>query len=224
MDASRSGSSQRRATHWRRTAPQRPCMSSTCIRVRRWISERHWGRVPGHSGAWTADSPLSAAAVARPGATSRSSSSSATERGVSSPATSGGSRAAIAPAWQPIFGTPARLAWIEGPADGIGASSDYFRGLGPAARRVAILELPSGRASLNCPGLITEGVRWSADARAALLLCRVPAVDQHALEVWYAPLGGVPQALVTGIGDLGFGYYGLQPSLSDIVAWSLADR
>ena len=136
----------------------------------------------------------------------------------------GGARAAIAPAWQPIFGTPARLAWIEGPAEGIGASSDYFRGVGPAARRVAILESPSGRASLTCPGLITEGVRWSADARAALLLCRAPGVDRHALEVWYAPLDGAPQALVTGIGDLGFGYYGLQPSLSDIVAWSLADR
>jgi hypothetical protein len=29
---------------------------------------------------------------------------------------------------------------------------------------------------------------------------------------------------VTGIGDGGFDYYGLQPSLFDLVAWSLADR
>jgi hypothetical protein len=134
------------------------------------------------------------------------------------------SRAAIAPAWQPIFGTPARLAWIEGPAGGIAASPDYSNGVGPTAQRVAVLETPGGRASVACPGLVTEGVRWSADASAALLLCRAPGVDQHALQVWYAPLGGTPRALVTGLGDLGFGYYGLQPSLFDIVAWSLADR
>ena len=147
--------------------------------------------------------------------------------------TSDGARAAIAPAWQPVFapfgresvfGPPARLAWIEGPAGGIEASPDYFRAAGPIAQRVAVLETPGGRGSLTCPGLVTEGVRWSADASTALLLCRVPGVDQHALQVWYAPIGGTPQALVTGLGDLGFGYYGLQPSLFDIVAWSLADR
>jgi hypothetical protein len=77
---------------------------------------------------------------------------------------------------------------------------------------------------MTCPGLMTEGFRWSADARAALLLCRAPGVEQHALQVWYAPLGGTPRALVTGLGDFGFGYYGLQPSLFDLVAWSLADR
>ena len=132
--------------------------------------------------------------------------------------------AAIAPAWQPIFGTPARLAWIEGPAGDIAASSDYFRGVGPTARRVAVLETDAGRASLSCPALVTEGVRWSADGSAALLLCRRPGIEQHALQVWYAPVDGPPRPLVTGLGDLGFGYYGLQPSLFDIVAWSLADR
>jgi hypothetical protein len=136
----------------------------------------------------------------------------------------GSARAAIAPSWQPIFGTPARLAWIEGPAGGIGASPDYFRAVGPIAQRVAVLETPGGRAEMSCPGLVTEGVRWSADASAALLLCRAPGVEQRALQVWYAPLAGTPRALVTGLGDLGFGYYGLQPSLFDIVAWSLADR
>lgn len=135
-----------------------------------------------------------------------------------------GATAAIAPAWQPIFGAPARLAWIEGPAEDIGASLDYFRGVGPAAQRIAVLQTPSAPVALTCPGLVTEGVRWSADASAALLLCRVPAVEQHALQVWYAPLGGTPRPLVTGLGDLGSGYYGLQPSLFDIVAWSLADR
>ena len=136
----------------------------------------------------------------------------------------GSARAAIAPAWQPIFGTPARLAWIEGPAGGIGASPDYFRAVGPIAQRVAVLETLNGRSQVTCPGLVTEGVRWSADASAALLLCRAPGVEQHALQVWYAPIGGTPRALVTGLGDLGFGYYGLQPSLFDVVAWSLADR
>ncbi len=138
--------------------------------------------------------------------------------------TSGGATAAIAPVWQPSVGAPARLAWIEGPAESIGASFDYSRGIGPAAQRVAVLETPSSRLRLTCPGLVTEGVRWSADGRAALLLCRVPGVEQHALQVWYAPLAGAPRAVVTGLGDLGFGYYGLQPSLLDIVAWSLADR
>ena len=146
---------------------------------------------------------------------------------------SDGARAAIAPAWQPVFapfgresvfGPPARLAWIEGPAGDIDASPDYFRAVGPIAQRVAVLETPAGRSQLTCPGLVTEGVRWSADASAGLLLCRVPGVDQHALQVWYAPIGATPRALVTGLGDLGFGYYGLQPSLFDTVAWSLADR
>jgi hypothetical protein len=136
----------------------------------------------------------------------------------------GRASAAIAPAWQPSFGTPARLAWIEGPAGDIAASPDYFRAVGPIAQRIAVLETLGGRSRLACPGLVTEGVRWSADANAALLLCRAPGVDQHALGVWYAPLGGTPRALVTGLGDLGFGYYGLQPSLFDIVAWSLANR
>lgn len=135
-----------------------------------------------------------------------------------------GASAAIAPAWQPIFGGPAQLAWIEGPAAGIAWSPDYLRGVGPAAQRVAVLEASAGRSLVSCPGLVTEGVRWSADASAVLLLCRAPGVEQHALQVWYAPLGGTPRPLVTGLGDSGLGYYGLQPSLFDIVAWSLADR
>ncbi len=143
------------------------------------------------------------------------------------------SRAAIAPGWQPVFappgresvfGPPPRLAWIEGPAGGIEASPDYFRAVGPIAQRVAVLETPGGRTQLTCPGLVTEGVRWSADGSAALLLCRMPAIEQHALQIWYAPLGGKPRQLITGLGDLGFGYYGLQPSLFDLVAWSPADR
>jgi hypothetical protein len=138
--------------------------------------------------------------------------------------TSDGESAAIAPAWQPIFGSPARLAWIEGPAASIGASSDYFRGIGPVSQRIAVLQTSSSPLRLTCPGLITEGVRWSSDASAALLLCRVPGIATNALQLWYVPLQGTARPILAGLGDLGFGYYGAQPSLFDIVAWSLADR
>lgn len=128
--------------------------------------------------------------------------------------------AAIAPAWQPVY-RGAKLAWIQGPAMTMEASPDYFRGVGPASQRVAVLD---GTTTISCPGMVTEGVRWSADGRAVLLLCREPGVEQHALEIWYAALGGAPRALVKGLGGPGFGYYGLQPSLFEIAAWSLADR
>lgn len=142
---------------------------------------------------------------------------SAVERGVS-PAP--GVFAAIAPAWQPVD-RGAKLAWIQGPALTMGASPDHFRGVGPAAQRVAVLD---GTTTVSCPGLVTEGVRWSADGRAVLLLCREPAVEQQALELWYAPIGGSPRPLVKGLGAYGFGFYGMQPSLFEITAWSLADR
>ena len=129
-------------------------------------------------------------------------------------------RAALAPAWQPVF-RGAKLAWIESPALTIEASPDYFRGIGPSAQRVAVLD---GATHVSCPDRVTEGVRWSADAKSLLLLCRVPGVDYHALEIWYAPIGGTARPVVKGLGDLGFGYYGAQPSLFEIAAWSLADR
>ena len=129
-------------------------------------------------------------------------------------------RVALAPAWQPSY-RDAKLAWIESPAMAFEASPDYFSGVGPSAERVAVLD---GAARVSCPDRVTEGVRWSADGKSVLLLCRVAAVDRHALEIWYAPLGGTARPLVKGLGDLGFGYYGLQPSLFDITAWSLADR
>jgi len=128
-----------------------------------------------------------------------------------------GATVALAPVWQAGGG----LGWIEGPATDSEASPDYFRGIGPSARRVAVIS-PDTR--IACPDLVTEAVRVSADGRSALLLCRVPAIEHHALQLWYAPLGGTPRPLVTGLGDLGFGFYGMQPSLLGITAWSLADR
>jgi len=129
----------------------------------------------------------------------------------------GGTTVALAPVWQAGGG----LAWIEGPATDSEASPDYFRGIGPSARRVAVV---SAETRIACPDLVTEAVRVSADGRSALLLCRVPAVEHHALQLWYTPLGGTPRPLITGLGDLGFGFYGMQPSLLGITAWSLADR
>ena len=135
----------------------------------------------------------------------------------------GGATVALAPAWLSRYGEPAQLAWIEGPVTNE-CCLRYVAGIGPSADRVAVLQTPNGLVRMRCPGLVTEGVRWSADGRAVLLLCRRSGLEQHALEVWYAPLGGTPRPLVTGLGGLGFGYYGLQPSLLDSAAWSLADR
>ena len=130
---------------------------------------------------------------------------------------------ALAPAWHSRYGEPARLAWIEGPVTDE-CCVRYVAGVGPSADRAAVLQTSGGLVRMRCPGRITEGVRWSADAASVLLLCRAPGLEHHALEIWYAPVGGTPRPLVTGLGDLGFGYYGLQPSLLDITAWSLAYR
>lgn len=131
------------------------------------------------------------------------------------------STSAIAPMWQDGRATPDQLAWIEGPAADLEASSDYFHGIGPTALRVAVL---ASGARVGCPGLVTEGVRPSADGKSALLLCRVPAIEQRALQLWLAPVGGTARPLITGLGDIGFGYYGMQPSLLGITAWSRAER
>jgi len=127
----------------------------------------------------------------------------------------GGATIALAPAWQPVY-RGARLAWIDAP-DTTECCQRYVAGLGPSAQRVAVLDTGAGRARVTCPGMVTEGVRWSADGRSVLLLCRAPGVEYHALQVWYAPIGGA-------LGDLAFGYYGSQPSLLSMTAWSLADR
>jgi hypothetical protein len=139
----------------------------------------------------------------------------------------GGDTIALAPAWQPVgpagLARLARLAWIAAP-DTDECCQRYVAGVGPSADRVAVLETASGTLRLTCPGQVTEGVRWAADGSAVLLLCRASGVERRALSIWYAPLGGVPRALVTGLGDLGFGFYGAQPSLFTLVAWSLGDR
>jgi hypothetical protein len=80
---------------------------------------------------------------------------------------------------------------------------------------------------------IVEGLRPSADDRALLVLVRTPTPapvhDEYGkLELWLMkPPGGggaTQLPLITGLGDLAFGFYGLQPSLFDLVAWSLDPR
>jgi hypothetical protein len=79
---------------------------------------------------------------------------------------------------------------------------------------------------------IVEGLRPSGDAALTLLLVRRPSApgrDEYgALELWLTkPRGGgiaTQVRLITGLGDLAFGYYGLQPSLFQLVAWSLDPR
>lgn len=134
-------------------------------------------------------------------------------------------RVALAPAWDLANG---RLAWISGPAlpdrlDGGG----YIDGIG-AGQRVAVIESGANASEVQCgTGRVAEGVRWSSDGDALLMLCRKPGRDPFPLEVWLYRLTDRTSApLVTGlVGDTlaaGFGFYGAQPSLFSIVAWSRA--
>src|SRR5207244_3001116 len=76
-----------------------------------------------------------------------------------------------------------------------------------------------------------DRVRPSADGRSSLILARRPTDqpgDQYRqLELWLLrDIDGAAKAtrLISNLGGLGFGYYGLQPSLFDLVAWSLDPR
>jgi len=116
-------------------------------------------------------------------------------------APSDSSHVALLPAWDAASG---RLAWVSGPsAPGSGNGGGYVDGLG-AGQRVAIIE-----------------------GTALLLLCRKPGTGARPLELWlYRLADGSAAPLVRGlVGDSvagGFGFYGAQPSLFSIVAWSRA--
>ena len=91
-----------------------------------------------------------------------------------------------------------------------------------AAQTISLRELRS-----NVAAAVAEGMRWSADGEALLLLCRNPGRDPYPLEVWLYQLGsGTSAPLITGLVSdpqaRGFGFYGAQPSLFSIVAWSRA--
>lgn len=133
-------------------------------------------------------------------------------------------RVALAPAWDPARG---RLAWISGPAiAGSGNGDGYIDGTG-AGQRVAVIDDGASASAVHCASdRVTEGVRWSSDGAALLLLCRKPGRDPLPLELWlYRMVDGSSTRLVTGLVGgppeaAGFGFYGAQPSLFSIVAWS----
>jgi len=133
-------------------------------------------------------------------------------------------RVALAPAWDQ---THARLAWISGPAaPGSGNGDGYVDGQG-AGRRVALVDEKNPFEVRCAESRVVEGVRWSSDGEALLLLCRKPGRDPRPLELWlYRFADGTSAPLVTGlVGDsvgAGFGFYGAQPSLFSIAAWSRA--
>jgi hypothetical protein len=140
-------------------------------------------------------------------------------------APSDSSRVALLPAWDAAGG---RLAWVSGPsAPGSGNGDGYVDGLG-AGQRVAIIDDGTSASEVRCgEGRVVEGVRWSNDGAALLLLCRKPGRDARPLELWLYRLADDSTApLVTGLvsdpNAGGFGFYGAQPSLFSIVAWSRA--
>jgi hypothetical protein len=135
------------------------------------------------------------------------------------------SRVALAPAWDPAGG---RLAWVSGPSVPSSYSGDgYVDGLG-AGQRTAVIDGGgrSAQSEVRCgEGRVVEGVRWSNDGTALLLLCRKPGRDARPLELWlYRLADGSSAPLIRGlVSDPmagGFGFYGAQPSLFSIVAWS----
>jgi hypothetical protein len=138
----------------------------------------------------------------------------------------------LAPAWVPGPGGTLGLAWVDAPV-GDGNGGAYVFGTGAGARYGVISDdLRSPGRQLPFPRIV-EGIRPSAEAGVTLVLVRRPSTppvhDEYgALELWLmkAPGAGTSTQvpLMTGLGDLAFGYYGLQPSLFDLVAWSLDPR
>jgi hypothetical protein len=106
-------------------------------------------------------------------------------------------RGGYAPAWDP---TDDRLAWAR--ADG--------------SVRIASLEAGGKDEFVNCPGMRIDGVRFAADGKALLLLCRKDDPSFDRFELWYASGGSVTQ-LVT---DIGGTLRSIARDLYDTVAWS----
>jgi dipeptidyl aminopeptidase/acylaminoacyl peptidase len=130
----------------------------------------------------------------------------------------------LAPAWDPARG---RLAWIAGPA---GDGSGYLEGTGVGDRRVVVSDLAGGTTEIRCPGRVVEGVRWSRDGEALLLLCRRPGATSDVFELWLHRLNSrAGPAAVRVLAGLGWDDYfdrqtGRVPTLSRSVAWSRAIR
>lgn len=136
-------------------------------------------------------------------------------------------RVGLAPAWDP---SRARLAWVSGPVTpGDWSGDGYMDGKG-AGRRVAVIQDGNKLSEVACGGgRVVEGVRWSADGLALLLLCRKVGRDAQPLELWLHRLtDGTSAPLVTGLPGGGpyeaggFGFYGAHPHITMLAAWSRA--
>ncbi len=137
----------------------------------------------------------------------------------------------LAPAWMTRPDGALGLLWVEAEV-GNGNGGVYVFGTGPGARYGMVSDDLQSARRLPFPRIV-EGLRPSADSRVALVLVRRPTApplrDEYgALELWLTkpPGGGIATQvrLVSGLGGLAFGFYGSQPSLFDLVAWSLDPR
>lgn len=131
-------------------------------------------------------------------------------------------RVALAPAWGPGD----RIAWVDGPTSEAGDGDGYIDGAG-AGRRVGIVGGLPARAVRCGAGRAVEGLTWSESGGALLLLCRKPGSDPRPLELWlYRLTTDTAIPLVTNLPSDriagGFGFYGAQPAISSVAAWSLA--
>lgn len=132
----------------------------------------------------------------------------------------------LAPAWSTRPDGMLEITWIEAQA-GDGNGGVYVGGTGPGSRYPVVSDLQSTPRRVAFPGLV-EGIRPATDGYASLVLLRRPSPpgrDIHgALDLWLMkpPGSGIATQvpLVSGLGDLAFGFYGRQPSLFDLVAWS----
>ena len=130
---------------------------------------------------------------------------------------------ALAPAWDP---TGSRLAWIASATSAVsgasGAAEDYLHGRGVGDRRVLVSDLASEPSEVRCGEGVAEGVRWSHDGSALLLLCRRPGVRVDAFDLWLHRLNvpGTAVPIVRGLTLGGVDANGYPPSLFGSVAWS----
>ena len=129
----------------------------------------------------------------------------------------------LAPAWDP---SGRRLAWIASPAGvagAAGAAQDYLDGRGVGDRRVLVSDLTSDPLEIRCGDGVAEGVRWSRDATALLLVCRRPGIRAAAFDLWLHRLGAPGAAsvpVVRGITWGGVDAHGFAPDLLLLAAWS----
>ena len=136
-----------------------------------------------------------------------------------------GAAVGLAPAWDPAG---RRLAWIASPAAVPGATStaqDYLDGSGVGDRRVMVSDLTSDPLEIRCGEGVAEGVRWSRDSTALLLLCRRPGARVAAFDLWLhrlGALGGASVPLVRGLTWGGVDAHGFAPDLFANTAWSRA--